>query len=59
MPTIEEYAAWKADLGTLDLMNYEMLLALPKADSIIDKAPDGEFKRMAKAGLLLTKATRK
>jgi hypothetical protein len=55
-PSMTEYLAWRGTLSSLDRMNFDTLIDLPNAIALIAKMPEGEYKRMAIAGLALNRA---
>lgn len=54
--TIDELRAWLDQLCDLDRMNFQVLVSLPNALEVISKLSEGQYKRMAIAGLALRKA---
>ena len=45
--TVKSFEVWLEGLSKIDRMNFEILINLPNAESVIAKAPEGEYRSMA------------
>jgi hypothetical protein len=56
MVTPEQFDKWFEGLGYLDQRNFETLIRLPKAKTLVAEMSDGQYKDMA--AFILDKATK-